>query len=168
MSYMIKIEIKLRVPEVWANCSEFPRVQVSNQGNVKVDGEIRRGNDNGDGYIVMHIPTSPGRKHVQVHRLIAKAFVSGYDEEHNQVDHVNRVRYDNRAINLRWVSALENSNNAEGQKNDGLRGGIYKHKNSYQVQFGHKKYLERGIRKWFPTIEEATTYLEDLRLKYPN
>ena len=47
-----------------------------------------------------------------VHRLVAKNFIPNPDNL-PYVDHINRVRDDNRVENLRWVTALENSNNTQ-------------------------------------------------------
>ena len=47
---------------------------------------------------------------VSVHRLVAKAFLPN-PENKPEVDHINTVRDDNRAENLRWVTTKENLNN---------------------------------------------------------
>lgn len=49
---------------------------------------------------------------IRVHRLVAKAFLDDYCEELH-VDHINRVRDDNRIINLRMATHLENMQNTE-------------------------------------------------------
>jgi hypothetical protein len=53
-----------------------------------------------------------GSHSVPVHRLVAYAFlgIDGY-KKGLYVDHINTVRSDNRAENLRWVTPLENANN---------------------------------------------------------
>ena len=50
-------------------------------------------------------------KRVGVHRLVAIAFVDGY-EEGLHVDHLNGNTFDNRASNLEWVTQTENNKRA--------------------------------------------------------
>lgn len=47
-----------------------------------------------------------------VHRLVGFAFVPGYFEG-AEIDHINRVRNDNRTENLRWVTRKENLKNRD-------------------------------------------------------
>jgi len=53
-----------------------------------------------------------------VHRLVAMAFpdICGVLKEGYQVDHINGVRDDNRAENLRCISAYDNCHNPEQRK----------------------------------------------------
>lgn len=49
-----------------------------------------------------------GKTHF-VHRIIAEAFLHG----EGQVDHINRIKSDNRLVNLRFVSRSENAKNTD-------------------------------------------------------
>lgn len=51
------------------------------------------------------------RKPYSVHRLICEAFHGICPEDKKVVDHINRVRGDNRPENLRWVTLSENNRN---------------------------------------------------------
>ncbi len=64
------------------------------------------------GYLVV-ILSKEGKlkKHTKVHRLVAEAFISNEDNK-PQVDHINRIRNDNRVENLRWVTNSENQYNS--------------------------------------------------------
>ena len=65
--------------------------------------------DNGCGYY--QVCLSDG-KYKYVHRIIAMQFIENDDPIHKtQVDHINRIRSDNRIENLRWVSASTNNRN---------------------------------------------------------
>jgi len=66
----------------------------------------RKVKSNTKGYIQIHI----GKKSYQLHRLIMMAFVG---ESHQEVDHINRNKTDNRFENLRYVSSYENNWNKE-------------------------------------------------------
>jgi hypothetical protein len=50
------------------------------------------------------------RGQMSVHRYIAEAFIPNPDNK-EQVDHINRVRHDNRVENLRWATRKENGEN---------------------------------------------------------
>jgi len=45
-----------------------------------------------------------------IHRYIAEQLIPNPDNK-EQIDHINRVRHDNRVENLRWVTRKENGEN---------------------------------------------------------
>mgnify|MGYP003388271703 CR=1 FL=1 len=62
-------------------------------------------------YIRTSLTNSDGKRvNWFVHRIIATCFIPN-PENKPFVDHINRIRNDNRVENLRWVTANENANN---------------------------------------------------------
>ena len=63
-------------------------------------------------------------KHYLFHRVIAMAFIPNPNNL-PQIDHINRIRTDNRIENLRWVTPKENNDNMgfvlEAQKRYGVK-----------------------------------------------
>jgi hypothetical protein len=62
------------------------------------------------GYYLVDIQIDKKNKTFKAHRLIAEAFL-GPGEEGWHIDHINRIRSDNRIKNLRWVTPNENMEN---------------------------------------------------------
>ncbi len=75
----------------------------------------------------MYIVRGRRKKKVRVHRIVAETFIPN-PENKSEVDHINRIRNDNRVENLRWATRLENAQN-RGPKKSG-----YTHKK-------HKKHI---------------------------
>ena len=59
------------------------------------------------GYLVFR--RKKERQQWKVHRLVALAFVPGRDLFRDCIDHINEVKTDNRAENLRWCTVEENN-----------------------------------------------------------
>lgn len=96
---------------------------VNENYTVDIYGVVRAGDrvlhqyDNGKGYKTVKLfikkDNRNGKsrfKHAYVHRLVALAFVGNPDGK-PEVDHKNRIKDDNRAVNLKWVDRLENMSN---------------------------------------------------------
>ena len=61
-----------------------------------------RGHVDSDGYMML---SSNGKPH-KVHRLVAECFIPNPEGKYS-VDHINRIRNDNRVENLRWATRSE-------------------------------------------------------------
>ena len=76
---------------------------------------IAEGIDSSNGYVYCYLN---GKKYYK-HRIIALQFVPNDDPENKiQIDHINRVKTDNRIENLRWVSSSENLKNRSSYRKD--------------------------------------------------
>ena len=61
------------------------------------------------GYLLVSLYAGGKQKMHTVHRLVCEAFHENPDNK-PQVNHINEIKTDNRASNLEWATARENSN----------------------------------------------------------
>lgn len=104
--------------ETWKVISEFPRYEVSDEGNIRqvATKKLMKVHEMSHGYISLNLSLGRGiKRRVLVHRIVAAAFCSGYTAGY-EVDHINGDKSDNRAFNLRWVSPSENIRSAYGDR----------------------------------------------------
>ena len=106
------------VIELWKDIEGFEDYMVSSTGRVKSKARLSRQNHplaekilsqhyNSSGYRYVDCVNDFGRKHLLVHRLVAKAFVSN-PRNLNEVDHIDTNKDNNHADNLRWCTHSEN------------------------------------------------------------
>lgn len=98
--------------------------EVSDQGRAKINGIL--------------VKFSKDRKYFilaseLLHRIVAKLFVFN-PENKSCVDHINGDRYDNRAINLRWCTYIENNNNPITKERQSKAQKILKNSTEYKAQ----------------------------------
>jgi len=102
--------------EIWKDVEGFEKYEVSNMGNVrnKRTQFVLALRHNHAGYNKVGLCCNGHQRHnkkgVRVARLVAIAFIPNPDNL-PEVDHINRVRDDDRVENLRWVTHSENNYN---------------------------------------------------------
>lgn len=132
---------------------------VKDRGKNKLAGLIA-GTVGNHGYIQITI----NYQRVLAHRL---AWAMHYLEDPGdlQIDHINRVRTDNRIVNLRLVDRSENQRNCNLQKNNtsGYRGVTWnRRRNKWQA-----KVIVRGREHWlgcFSSAEAAAAAISNANL----
>ncbi len=116
--------------EIWKGIKDYEGYAVSNIGRVKSLNYNRTGNErvlktkrDKYGYLYANLYKDGVQKTFLVHRLVAEAFIPN-PENKPFIDHINTIRDDDRAENLRWCTCKENCNNPiTRQKNSEARKG---------------------------------------------
>lgn len=103
--------------EEWKTIENYSRYKVSNLGKVwdtKTDLEVSQVLTGEPRYYYVNLNRDDGKRKLErVHRLVAKAFVEGWSEEFNIVDHKDRDKLNNIYTNLRWTDTRGNQRNLE-------------------------------------------------------
>mgnify|MGYP003432669906 CR=1 FL=1 len=150
--------------EVWKNIEGYEGLyQVSSEGRVKslertfidkIGREryvkeciLKPGSDRG-GYLRVGLCDGKKRKTLKVHRLVCEAFHENPDNK-PQVNHINEIKTDNRASNLEWATARENSNFGTRNERIGKKSAIAKSRPIAQYTLNGK------LLKVWPSLTEA-------------
>ena len=96
--------------EQWKEINYFPDYKISNFGRLK-----RHKNSvvpiflNSKGYYKTTLWKDDKPYIKTIHKLVALNWIEKPSNDKNlQVDHINRIRTDNRVVNLRWLTQQEN------------------------------------------------------------
>ena len=136
--------------EEWRPIVDYPEYEVSNTGNVRRNGRVLKPSSDSGGYPAVALCKNGIQTTKNIHRLIALAFILNPDNK-PQVDHINRIKTDNRVENLRWVTRSENAINVPTRTEHRQ---IYRtYSGSYQVKIHRNG--KHVFRKNFPTLAEA-------------
>jgi hypothetical protein len=114
------------------------------------------------GYCVVNLYHNGKPLTHRVHRLVGLAYIPN-THNYPQIDHINRIRHDNRVSNLRWANDEiqcsnkkergDNTNNTSGHRNIS-----YYPKNNNWIFMKQKNNIK--FAKYFNTLEEAIAFKE--------
>ena len=117
-----------------------------------------------NGYYVINLCQNGKQKMFYIHRLIAMLFIPNPDVK-NTVDHINRVRTDNRIENLRWLDRSGQQLNRDFKDNNTGFQFITKQKTKSgfcfmcQIRRNNKDVLKKIKVKLEEAIEIVRTFL---------
>lgn len=117
----------------------------------KVLSPTKRGK--GGEYLCIRLCSDNKRKSIQVHRLVAMAFIPN-PNNYEQVDHINRNKSDNRVENLRWVTQSENQYNTDRNRLIEYKGEV-KPMGKWAEQFGLRYHVLSSRLRYGWSIERA-------------
>lgn len=105
---------------IWKQIEGWELYLISNTGLVKSFNQNKKGkilnlHPNSNEYLRVWLYKEDYRKRFFVHHLVALHFKKN-PNSYKYIDHKNRVRTDNRAINLRWCSIEQNLKNRKFNK----------------------------------------------------
>jgi len=114
-----------------------------------------------NGYKYVQLNKNKKKKNIRIHRLIACAFLDN-PENNPVVDHINRIKDDNRLENLRWCTRSGNSQNTGVYTNNKLQ-----EKNICKYSDREYYYCEimkdgKRFRKRFKTLNEAIEFRDEM------
>ena len=98
--------------EEWRCIDGFPNYKVSNLGRVYSafrGGRILVPQFTKKRYLKVHLQNHGRNQNFFVHKLVALAFIGERESDAMQINHKNGVKSDNRATNLEWCTASENT-----------------------------------------------------------
>lgn len=109
--------------EKWKIINQISDYECSDMGNFrnKNTGRILKQKLNKKGYLKINLKINGKPSSYSCHRIIAKTWIENPDNKPT-VDHINRIRSDNRVINLRWATYIEQSKNRKDNKINHNRG----------------------------------------------
>lgn len=143
-------------------------LEVSDHGRLKKQGtntyknmnQILKCTQTAFGYLRMHTSINGQEFNLPVHRIVAETWCPNPDNK-PYIDHINAVRNDNRASNLRWVTTQENCQNPIYVKKLRKRKQRELLKHDWMAEVNKKKcYIEnrKGERIYFEQLSDINRY----------
>ena len=135
--------------------------------NTETGKELKPWVDTGTGYYRIGLTKNKKHNKFYIHRLLALAYIPN---PHNKdcIDHINRIRNDNRIENLRWATALENMQN-KSEYNTNTSGTTNVYYNKQYDKWRYQKMINGSTHysTMFDTPEEAIEYKHNYEFVEP-
>ena len=121
------------------------------------------------GYYRLGLYKNNKKKHFLIHRLIALHYIPN-PNNYLEIDHINRIRTDNRIENLRWVTKQEqNANRIMPPSNTGEKY-ITKYKKRdrdyYIYEIIKRNYFKKTLNCNKYTLQDAIKLRDELLIEY--
>ena len=109
-----------------------------------------------EGYLIVKLCKDGKGKEFKLHRILGIHFIPNPLNK-SCIDHINRIRNDNRLENLRWATPEENNSNKSLSKNNKLGHQNISYDNINKFRF---TITRKGLthQKYFKTLEDALDY----------
>ena len=119
-----------------------------------------------NGYLRIGLCKNGKNKYFLVHRLIALYYIPNHNN-YLEVDHINRIKTDNRLENLRWVNLSEQSLNRNHKLSNTGEKYICKYKKSgnYIYTIQKQNYFKKTLRCKKYTLQDAIKLRDELLIK---
>ena len=142
---------------------DYPNYLIHRDGRVfsKIKNKFLKHRDNGSGYKIVGLHKNCKPKNFYVHRLLGIHYLEN-PENKPTIDHINRIRDDNRVENLRWATRKEQIQNQKVKniRNDNKSGHLYicRCKNSDKWLYQRTLLNKKRIRKVLNTKIDALCF----------
>lgn len=150
----------------WKQINDYPDYYINILGQIKstYKNKILKPNTDKDGYKLVYLYKNKISKCFKVHRLVAIHFLPNWNN-YKEVDHINRIKDDNRLFNLRWCNRSINALNSGKRINthSKYKGVSFDKRNGKWFSFYKNKRL-----KYTETEEEAKCNLDNYLISINN
>lgn len=147
--------------------------EVSSLGQVR--SKARHGTKGGilkpyadkDGYYFVNLYKDKKKTLYFLHRLVARTFIQNDNQGFKLIDHINRVRTDNRVSNLRWVDNRLNGINRNINKNNTSgKTGVHFNNKDGKWRATIKSFQKTIYGGYFDNLEDAIAKRKELEKQY--
>lgn len=97
--------------------SKTRKVKRGNHEMIK-NSKILSLNNNGTGYLQVHLYRDGKREVVTIHRLVALHFIPNDDPNKIEINHIDEDKSNNRVSNLEWCTKEYNANHGTKKKSE--------------------------------------------------